>query len=156
MSTITKLKLIRYRTATGKVIRAVYDTDDEEVSAYGDSFVHSLVINHCYIQIYVKKTSSLSTVVRPTMTHIKQLKYFWHPTSRGHISLLLIYAIRSWPYTVYCLSTHWLQCIGVCHCSSPSKLTPIGAASATAPHPVTVNHAPSLYSELDWSTLQHI
>ena len=41
-----------------------------------------------------KKTSSLSTAVRPTRTHIKQQQYFWHPTSRRHIVLLLIYAIR--------------------------------------------------------------
>ena len=38
--------------------------------------------------IYIKKDSSLSTVVRPTMTHIKQQQYFWHPTSRGHTVLL--------------------------------------------------------------------
>ena len=51
----------------------------------------------CYLKELCKKTSSSSTVVRPTRTHWKQQKYFWHPTSRGHIPLLLIYAIRDSP-----------------------------------------------------------
>ena len=60
------------------------------------------------LPIYVIKTSSLSTVVKPTMTRIKQQKYFWHPTSTEHISLLLIYAIRPWPYMRISAWSQWI------------------------------------------------
>ena len=60
------------------------------------------------IIIYVEKTSSLSTVVRPTLTHMKQQKHLWHPTSSGHMSLLLIYAIRPWPYMQIPAWSQWI------------------------------------------------
>ena len=37
-----------------------------------------------YIYININNFYSLLTVVRPTMTHVKQLKYFWLPTAREH------------------------------------------------------------------------
>jgi hypothetical protein len=37
------------------------------------------------LMIFISKNfKSLSTVVRPTKTHIKQQKSFWQPTARGH------------------------------------------------------------------------
>ena len=41
-------------------------------------------------------------------THKKQQKYSWHPTSRGHIILLLIYAIRPWPYMRITAWSQWI------------------------------------------------
>ena len=48
-------------------------------------------------KIYVRNFQFINGL-RPTMTHIKQQKYFWHSTSKGHLVLLLICAIRQWPY----------------------------------------------------------
>ena len=42
------------------------------------------------------------------MTHIKQQKYFWHPTSTGLISLLLIYTIRPWPFMRTLAWSQWI------------------------------------------------
>ena len=56
----------------------------------------------------MSKTSSLSTVVRPTMTHIKQQKYFWYLSSTLHISLQLIYAVRPWPYMRIPAWSQWI------------------------------------------------
>ena len=56
---------------------------------------------NCVYNRYVWKTSSLSTVVWPTRTHIKQQTHFLHPSSTEHIVSLLIYAIRPWLYILF-------------------------------------------------------